>query len=82
MNYSLDATKAPEVPEVGALREWRRQLAAGERTRLTFDPLFYAACAEMNARDYLRVGVLGAANDYRRQAARLIVEASAEDVAA
>jgi hypothetical protein len=32
-----------------ALDAWRAELARGERTRTTFDPLFRAACEEMNA---------------------------------
>ncbi len=32
-----------------ALDAWRAELARGERTCTTFDPLFRAACEEMNA---------------------------------
>lgn len=37
----------PAIPrELGALREWRTQLARGQRTPLDFDDLTLAACAE------------------------------------
>ncbi len=32
-----------------ALDAWRTELARGERTRTTFDPLFRASCEELNA---------------------------------
>ena len=32
-----------------ALDAWRAELARGERSRTTFDPLFRAACEELNA---------------------------------
>jgi hypothetical protein len=32
-----------------ALTVWRRELAAGKRTKYTFDALWRAACEEMNA---------------------------------
>ena len=47
-----------------ALDAWRAELARGKRTRTTFDPLFRAACEEMNALDALpalRAGYLARA---------------------
>lgn len=63
------------LPEPGATAEWHRQLRAGRRTRYEFDALFRASCAEMNARDALRDGFDRIANDYRREAARILLEA-------
>ena len=54
-----------------ALDAWRAELARGERTRTTFDPLFRAACEEMNALEApteLRPG-------YLARARRIIVAA-------
>ena len=36
----------PRAVRYPALARWRRELAAGERTITTFDPLWRAACAE------------------------------------
>jgi len=67
------------IPEVGALSEWRRQLRDGTRTKYAADPLWRAACAEASARDW--VWYPPVCSDYRRQAAAIIVEASAAELA-
>jgi hypothetical protein len=69
------AKKEDVVPEVGALREWHRELHNGLRIKFEFDSLWRAACAEANARDYLRQGMVAAANDERRKAAEIILGA-------
>ncbi len=63
------------VRDIGALTEWWRQLAAGERTTTTFDPLWYAACREAEARDLLRAECPHAADDARTDAANIILGA-------
>lgn len=70
------------VPEAGALAEWRKELQEGSRTRLTVDALWLAAVYEAQARDYLRDGMVGAANEERKKAAAIILEASTPEVAA
>ena len=64
------------IPEVGALAQWRRELRAGERTRLTADFLWLAAVHEAQGRDYERLGMVNAANEARLQSARLVLEAA------
>ncbi len=64
------------LPEVGALAQWQRELREGLRTRLTFDPLWRAAVYEAQGRDYLQLGMIEAANEARRQSARLVLEAA------
>jgi hypothetical protein len=89
LNNNHYATKYPPpnterievLPEPGALNEWWSQLQRGLRTKYDVDPLYRAACAEMNARDALRSGLPSMANDYRRQAAEILLEAVAEDAA-
>lgn len=39
-----------------ALELWWDELRAGKRTRTTFDPLWAAACEEMNAKEWLETG--------------------------
>ena len=59
-----------------ALDAWRAELARGERTRTTFDPLFRAACAEANAAEFQ-----SSIPELRRAfmaEARRIIEAAAE----
>jgi len=55
-----------------ALDAWRRELAAGARTKYTFDPLWRAACEEMSA---LEAPTPGLAASYLREARRMIAEA-------
>lgn len=65
---------APElIPEVGALAEWRAELAAGKRTKNDIDALSRAACCEANAREWTFHPPT--CNEYRRHAAELILEA-------
>jgi hypothetical protein len=63
------------IGEAGALVEWWRQLRDGHRTPLTFDNLWKAAALEARARDALRDGMVSTANDDRRTAASILVEA-------
>jgi hypothetical protein len=68
----------PEAVAVAdaALRAWRRELAAGTRTRETFDSLWLAACATLEAREALSAGLSHvAARAYAL--ARALVERSA-----
>lgn len=64
------------VPEIGALAQWHRELREGRRTRLTADFLWLAAVHEAQGRDYERLGMVDAANEARRQSARLVLEAA------
>lgn len=73
-----NTTKEDVVPEIGALREWHRELHDGLRTKFDFDPLWLAACAEVTACDYLRQGMVVAANDERRKAAAIVRRLHAE----
>ena len=67
------------VPEVGAAREWQRQLRAGERTRSDFDPLWRAANLEFEAREWAwRPSVC---NELRQRAAATLVAAAEHEVA-
>ena len=57
MKRSHAVDRAPEPPpsRVGlesALEQWRRELAAGKRTRTTFDELWRLACREAADRDF------------------------------
>lgn len=63
------------LPEAGALNKWWSELHKGLRTKYDNDPIYRAACAEMNARDALKLGVVSIASDYRRQAAAILLEA-------
>jgi hypothetical protein len=56
-----------------ALNLWRRELAAGERTRSTFDALWRAACADMNALESAAIPHLATA--YRQEAQRILTDA-------
>ena len=58
--------KPPCTP---ALRAWRAELTAGERTITTFDPLWRAACEEMNA---LEAASPELAGSYLREARRIV----------
>jgi len=79
--YAERACTIPiEAP--GALQQWRAELECGARTRLTADPLFYAACAELNAREAEAAGVPRAADAYRRQSVSIILDAVAAKHAA
>ncbi len=62
----------PKYEDIGALDEWRRQLAIGERTRTTFDTLWRAACLEAEARDLERLGCANGANAARWKAIDII----------
>lgn len=69
-----NATKA--IPEAGALAQWRKELRDGSRTKQTVDALWLAAVHEAQARDYLRDGMVAAANEERKKAAAIILEAA------
>jgi hypothetical protein len=56
------------------LTTWRRELAAGRRTPLTFDPLWRAACAEVWALEHATVPKTAAA--FRREARTIILDAA------
>ena len=59
-----------------ALDAWRRELAAGQRTPLTFDPLWKAACEEMSALEYGTAGLPTIADALQREARKIIVAAT------
>lgn len=59
-----------------ALDAWRRELAARSRTPETFDPLWRAACAEMNAHEAAASGLVEAAVGYREEARRIVRRAA------
>jgi hypothetical protein len=73
-----DAKREDVVLEIGALREWHRELHDELRTPVDFDPLWLAACAEVTPRDYLRQGMVVAANDERRKATAIVRRLHAE----
>lgn len=64
------------APFAGALELWRRELAAGARTRRVMDTLWRAACREAMAIDFDRLGLHRVAENLRREAAAIIVVAA------
>jgi hypothetical protein len=64
------------VRSVGALEQWQSELRAGVRTKYDVDPLWHAACREAMANDFARMGLPRVADDLRREAAKIIVEAA------
>lgn len=64
-----DASRPPRYP---ALAEWRRQLAAGERTPVDFDALWRAACCEQWALDFGQWGLPEIASSFHRDAVEII----------
>jgi hypothetical protein len=68
--------------ELGALAEWHREIQNRTRTVHDRDCLWRAAVAEAQARDYAALGVVSAANDYRMEAATILLQAylAEEDV--
>lgn len=63
----------PLIKELGALREWHRELAQGVRGRDDRDALWLAACYEAQALDALRAGCDRSADDLMRRAAEVII---------
>lgn len=61
------------APSYPALEAWRAELAAGKRDRYTFDPLWRAACEEMNA---IEAPTPMIAATCQREAARIIKAAA------
>src|SRR5437870_5920678 len=53
-----------------ALNAWRRELAAGARTKYTFDALWRAACEDMNALEAAGAGLPGLARSFPLDAQR------------
>jgi hypothetical protein len=51
-----------------ALAAWRTDLAAGERTATTFDPLWRAACLEREAEETLEYGLAARAERLKAEA--------------
>lgn len=68
------------LPEPGAIREWHRELREGLRKRTDIDPLSRAACCEANAREWTFHPPT--CNEYRKQAAAILVAAAAADMEA
>lgn len=77
-NSNISVLKALDqvLPEAGALREWQGELRKGLRTKYDNDPLYRAACAEANAREW--TWHPPTCNEYRRQAAEILLERSLE----
>ena len=75
---AVAAPDSREVPEVGALVEWWKQLRRAQRTIRTNDVLRAAAILEANARDAVKLGQRAAANRGRLKAAALLVVAATE----
>jgi signal recognition particle GTPase len=59
-----------------ALAEWRRQIAAGERTATTLDDLWRAAAAEQLAFEHERLGLFSIAASFHRDAVSIIRRAA------
>jgi hypothetical protein len=84
--YAAESTysrSAPIAQEIGALKQWWRELEAGvngqDRERPSTwktDPLWRAAGYESAGREAARLGLVVSANAYRRQAARTILDAA------
>lgn len=72
MSRKSSARRAPEYP---ALTAWRAELLRGERTALTFDSLWRAACLELNAQE-LAGFVPEVAQSYRAKATRILQDAA------
>lgn len=70
------------LPEAGALEQWRREVASGIRRKTDIDYLCRAACKEAAAREALRNGLPSLANQYRIEAAEIVVRALLEERAA
>ena len=62
------------IGPIGALEQWRKELAAGLRTRYDFDALFRAACKEAEAAERARQGHSVVVDQLRREAAEIILE--------
>jgi hypothetical protein len=70
---SSESALAPFAP-VGALRAWQARATRDPRSRLTFDALRSAACAEANGNDAMRDGLPAIASAWYRDAAARLVE--------
>ena len=82
VNLPPPSSNNPQLlAEPGALLQWRLELRSGTRTRYTMDPLWRAACAEANARDFAAWGVASAANEYRQRAAEIVLESFVAEAA-
>jgi hypothetical protein len=67
--------------EIGALTQWRAEVASGVRSKETPDALAKASAYELNSRDELRLGLRSAARQSRLAAIDTIVESVAEHAA-
>jgi hypothetical protein len=70
------------IPEAGALSEWQSEVARGKRRKTEIDALTRAACKEAAAREALKNGLPSLANQYRMEAAEIVVKALIEEAAA
>ena len=70
----MSSPSTESIPEPGAIREWHRELREGLRKQTDIDALSRAACAEFNARDWTFHPPT--CNEYRRQAAAIVVAAA------
>lgn len=55
-----------------ALSAWRLELAKGERTDFSIDPLWRAACAEIAALEFEAAALPSLAASHRREAERIV----------
>ena len=78
MKKKINASRQLRYP---ALERWREELKAGVRSPTTFDPLWRAACEEMNAAEAEAAGLPDLAAEYRHEAQRILREALKERTA-
>jgi hypothetical protein len=69
------------MSELKALGAWYREMAAGQRSASTFDPLWRAACLETEAQEWESMG-LASIGAKCRQEARVIIALAAREQAA
>jgi hypothetical protein len=62
-------------PRYPALAAWHEEVAAGERSRLDFDPLWRAACCDALTRDFLAWGLPEVAAQFRHDAHCILIDA-------
>lgn len=79
---SSSVPDARPLRDAGALRQWREELKTGVRTKYTFDALRKAACRQVTAGDFERLGLLAITAELRREAAEIIIPATSQLTAA
>jgi hypothetical protein len=75
---SRQLTERSDVPgECGALRQWRREIAANARRTTDSDALAISSCHEATAREDMSAGLWAAAKQQRDAALDIIIETAA-----